>query len=137
MPSKNSEAKARENFMLDGKLSELVWTPKTEVEMSKQLFHGSNPEDMMDRFEAMQGITTKKDSVSKINNRYKCVFLRPNNDEDRALQEQFYNNPERYQVVNRSDNWTHSGDLVIFLEYFENMDVRAEQEANKVSDTQT
>ena len=129
MANNNREIKNRENLMLYGKLSELDWTPKSEEQISKDLFKGSDPDKMIDAFEESIGITVKDHSPQ--NQVYKCVDLRPFDDEDRKLLQDFYNNPEQYQVIRRSDNWTQRGDLVIFLEYFENIDVKLDKEQDK------
>ena len=125
MPS-NKEIKDREDFMLAGKLSELDWVPKSEAEIAKDLFKGIDPEKQIDAFEKQLGISLPDAPAGK--QIYKCVDLRPFDDSDRELLQKFYNNPEKYQVIHRSDNWTHRGDLVIFLEYFENMDACTDKE---------
>ena len=126
---KKADLKNRENFMLTGSLSELDWKPRTEAEVVKDLFKGSNPEQLVDAFETQLGLKKHKVEEEKTQV-YKCVFLKPcADDEDRVLLQDFYNNTKRYQVINRSDNWTQRGDLVIFLEYFENLDERTEQPA--------
>lgn len=115
--------------MLTGSLSEIDWKPRTEEEVVKDLFKGTDPEKIVDAFEAQLGL--KKHTVPEEKTQvYKCVFLKPcADDEDRALLQDFYNNTKRYQVINRNDNWTQRGDLVIFLEYFENLEERPEQPA--------
>ena len=128
MPN-NRVAKNREDFMLKGKLSELDWVPKSEEQFSRDLFSGTDPEKIMDSFEEQMGITVKETAPN--NQVYKCMDLRPFDDEDRALLQKFYNTPDQYQIIRRSDNWTQKGDLVIFLEYFENLDVKLEKEQEK------
>ena len=124
--SNNREIKKREDFMLGGKLSELEWVPKTEAQISKDLFKGSNPEDIMDAFEKQMGLVVK-DTTPK-NQVYKCMDLRPFNDEDRLLLQKFYNTPDQYQIIRRAENWTPRGELIIFLEYYEDMDVKLDKE---------
>jgi hypothetical protein len=124
---KAKDIKQRENFMLTGSLSELEWKPRTEAEVVRDLFKGTDPEKMIDAYETQLGIRQHQVAEEKTQV-YKCVFLKPcADDEDRTLLQEFYNNTKRYQVINRNDNWTQRGDLVIFLEYFENMDEREEQ----------
>jgi|GEM_PF-6850261 len=125
--SKKSTVKDREAFVLGGKLSELDWEPKTEAQISKDLFKGTDPEKMVDSFEEQLGLKHKKFDLPK--QVYKCMPLKPFDDEDRTLLQKFYNNPEQYQVIHRSDNWNMKGELTIFLEYFENMDFKEKQEA--------
>lgn len=115
--------------MLKGKLSELDWVPKSEEQISRDLFSGTDPEKIMDSFEEQMGITVKE--TAPTTQVYKCMDLRPFDDEDRALLQKFYNTPDQYQIIRRSDNWTQKGDLVIFLEYFENLDVKLEKEQEK------
>lgn len=113
--------------MLAGTLSEISWEPKSEEQISKELFKYSDPEKMMDAFEKQLGIDVKETTPRK--QAYKCVFLSPcSDDDDRLLLQKFYNTPEQYQVINRSDNWTPKGELKIFLEYFENLDARKEEQ---------
>jgi hypothetical protein len=131
--SNTRELKKRENFMLSGKLSELDWVPKSEEEIRKDLFKGSDPEKMMDAFERQMGISVK--NTEPTNQVYKCVDLRPFDDGDRELLQKFYNTPEQYQVIRRSDNWTPKGELIIFLEYFENLDVKLDKEQENLTET--
>jgi hypothetical protein len=126
MANHNKQAKDRESFMLEGKLSELDWIPKSEEQISKDLFQGSDPEKVMDAFEEQLGLTVKETAPKK--QVYKCMDLRPFDDEDRLLLQKFYNNPEQYEVIRRSENWTQRGELIIFLEYFENLDVKLDKE---------
>jgi hypothetical protein len=127
MSAKNSDIKRREDFMLSGELSELDWVPKTEEQISKDLFKFSDPDKMIDAFEKQLGIKVANTEIK--NQIYKCVALSPSTeDEDRLLLQKFYNSPEQYQVINRSDNWTNRGELKIFLEYFENLDVRNDKD---------
>lgn len=121
----NADIKKREDFMLGGRLSEIAWEPKTEEQISRDLFKGIDPNKVVDAFESQMGITVKSPKPTK--QVYKNVFLNPTDETDAELLCKFYNNPEQYQVINRSDNWTARGDLKIFLEYFENLDVRPEQ----------
>ena len=127
MATKNADIKKREDFMLGGRLSELEWEPKTEEQISRDLFKGEDPNKIVDAFEKQMGISVKEQKpVSQV---YKNVFLSPGTDEsDAALLCDFYNNPEQYHVINRSDNWTNRGELKIFLEYFENLDARKDKE---------
>ena len=125
--NKNKEIKNRENFMLSGKLSELAWEPKSEEQITKDLFKGSDPDKMIDAFEKQQGISVKDTEVR--NTVYKCIDLSPcTNEDDKALLEKFYNNPAQYQIAHRSDNWTQRGELKIFLEYYEDVDIRIAKE---------
>ena len=125
--SKNSEIKKREEFMLGGTLSELEWEPRSEEQISRDLFKGLDPDKMIDAFEKQKGITIK--DVTPRKEIYKCVFLSPcTDDDDQLLLQKFYNNPEQYRVINRSDNWTARGELKIFLEYFENLEARENRE---------
>lgn len=128
---KTREDNAREDFMLQGHSSELSWSPRSEEEINKNLFGGSDPDKMMDAYEEQLGIKVK--AVAKKNTMYKHVYLSPcsGSDEpnnDAVLLNQFYNNPDQYQVISRSDNWTPKGELKIFIEYLEDMDIRAEKE---------
>jgi hypothetical protein len=127
MPTNNTEIKKREDFMLSGSLSEMAWEPRTEAQISRDLFKGTDPEKIVDAFESQTGLLVK--NIIPTNQVYKNVFLSPCTDEEDAqLLCKFYNNPEQYQVINRSDNWTPRGELKIFLEYFENLDVRINKE---------
>ena len=112
--------------MLGGKLSELAWEPKTEEQISRDLFKGTDPEKIVDAFEEQMGLKVRNIEAPK--QVYKCVHLRPFDDEDRDLLQKFYNSPERFHVVHRSDNWNMKGELTIFLEYFENMDVKQKED---------
>lgn len=113
--------------MLKGNLSELTWTPRTEEQIEKDLFQGKNPETMIDAYEEQLGIKARE--VPKRNLLYKSVSLSPcNNDADAGLLAQFYNSPEQYVLLNRSDYWTHNGQLKIFLEYQEDMDVKRKKD---------
>jgi hypothetical protein len=129
MATKNREVAKREEFMLAGKLSELDWEPKSEEQISQALFRGTDPDKMVDAFEKQLGLDIK-DNTPK-NQVYKCVDLRPFNDEDRELLQKFYNNPAQYQLIKRTDNWTPKGDLIIFLEYIEDLDVKADKEQSE------
>jgi len=120
------EIKKREDFMLGGKLSELEWAPKTEAQVSKDLFKGTDPDALIDAFEKQMGLEVK--NTDPKNQVYKCMDLRPFNDEDRILLQKFYNTPDQYQIIRRAENWTPKGDLIIFLEYYEDMDVKLEKE---------
>lgn len=131
MANTNRQTKNREEFMLAGKLSELDWVPKTEEEISKDLFKGTDPEKIIDAFEEQIGLNVK-DTTPK-NQVYKCMDLRPFDDEDRMLLQKFYNNPEQYQIIRRSENWTQRGELVIFLEYFEDLDSKLQKEKDSVT----
>ena len=126
MSNNNKQAKNREEFMLSGKLSELDWVPKTEEQISKDLFQGTDPDKIIDAFEEQMGFPVKETAVkSQV---YKCMDLRPFDDEDRMLLQKFYNNPDQYQIIRRSENWTPRGDLIIFLEYFEDLEVKLAKE---------
>jgi hypothetical protein len=130
MPKKNIEIKNREDFMLQGTLSEVPWEPKSEEQIQKDLFKSSDPDKILDAFETQLGI--KSNNVPIPNEIYKCIFLKPCSDDEHAqLLQDLYNNSRRYRVLNRSDNWTHKGDLVMFVEYVENLDVKAELEKEK------
>jgi len=133
--SKVKEIKDRENFMLGGKLSELDWEPKTEEQVSQELFKGLDPDKIVDAFEEQTGLKTK--TVEIPNQIYKFVYLSPCTDEDDGeLLKKLYNNPKQYQICQRQDNWTPRGELKIFIEYLENIDVRLEKEAEKVEQPQ-
>ena len=117
--------------MLRGNLSELEWQPRTEEQVRAELFKGKDPEKIVDAYEVQLGLKPKE--IEKKNLLYKNVFLSPcTNDEDGELLAKFYNNPEQYHLLNRSDYWTPRGELKIFLEYHEDMDVkrRKEQQSN-------
>jgi len=119
--------KDREDFMLKGTLSELDWEPKTEEQIRVELFKGTDPDKMMDAYEEQMGIKPK--TVAKQNLVYKFVYLSPcSNDEDGALLQKFYNNPDQYIVLNRADYWTPKGEIKIFIEYHEDLDVRKKKE---------
>ena len=126
MANNNRELKKREDFMLGGKLSELDWVPKSEEQVSKDLFKGGDPEKMIDAFEKQMGISVKETTPK--NQVYKCMDIRPFDEEDRLVLQKFYNNPEQYQIIRRSENWTPRGDLIIFLEYYEDLDVKLDKE---------
>lgn len=117
----------REDFMLKGNLSELEWTPRTEDQISQDLFKGTNPDKLIDAYEEQLGLKNKPQE--KANTAYKCVFLSPCSEPaDADLLQKFYNCPDQYQVMNRSDYWTPRGELKIFLEYQENLDVKKKKD---------
>ena len=119
-----------EDFMLGGNLSEIPWKARTEKQITRDLFKNVNPDDLIDAYEKQLGISTKDKTPTKTQ-LYKCVFLSPcTSDEDRVLLQKFYNSPEKYQVLNRNDNWTPRGELNIFLEYLEYLDDEPEQDKN-------
>ena len=125
--SKQHTIKQREDFMLKGNLTNLEWEPKDEAQITKDLFKGTDPEKLMDAYEEQLGLKQKNTTPSSAV--YKCVALSPcTSDEDAALLQKFYNTPEQYSVLNRSDFWTARGELKIFLEYTENLDVRKQKE---------
>ena len=130
---RNSE-RDRENFILQGSLSELEWAPKTEEQITKELFKGSNPEMMMDAYEEQLGI--KKKTEVKKNTKYKHIVLNLSDDEHGALLDQFYNNPEQFQLLNRADYWTHTGQVKVLIEYLEDLDVRARKEKEEARKAQ-
>jgi hypothetical protein len=121
------KANANESFMLKGNLSDIAWAPRSEEEVRKDLFKGTDPEKIIDAYEEQLGLKIKEEP--KANTLYKSVFLSPCTiDQDQELLSKFYNNPDQYQVLNRSDYWTPRGELKIFLEYMENLDVKKEKE---------
>ena len=127
-PRTKSKPTEREDFMLKGNLSELDWKPRSDEEISAELFKGQDPEKMIDAYEEQLGIKAKE--APKLNLRYKNVYLSPcTNDEDAQLLVDFYNNPEQYHLLNRGEYWTPRGELKIFLEYQEDMDVRRKNES--------
>ena len=124
---KNTQVKERESFMLEGHLSELTWEPKSEEQVRKDLFKGSDPDKMVDSFEQQLGLDIK--NTTPRNQIYKCVFLSPcTSEEDQLLLQKFYNNTDQYVVAHRSDNWTQQGTLKIFLEYYEDLDIKQAKE---------
>ena len=129
-----SKAKAAEDFVLKGTISELDWKERDEEQITKELFQGSDPDKMIDAYEEQLGIKTHE--PAKKNTRYKHVMLSPStNEDDDVLLDKFFNSPDQYQVLNRADYWTNRGELKIFIEYLEDMDVRREKEARENSTT--
>ena len=129
-----SKAKAAEDFVLKGTISELDWKERDEEQITKELFKGSDPDKMIDAYEEQLGIKTHE--PTKKNTRYKHVMLSPStNEDDDVLLDKFFNSPDQYQVLNRADYWTNRGELKIFIEYLEDMDVRREKEARENSTT--
>ena len=60
--SNNKEIKDRENLMLSGHLSEIPWEPKSEQDVQRDLFKGSDPNKIIDAFERQNGISIPNNS---------------------------------------------------------------------------
>ena len=126
--------KDREDFIFKGSLSELPLDPKTEEQIETSLFKNFKPKEMIDAYERQLGITVSEPSMPKL--RYKHIMLSPGVDEEEgALLDKLMNDPELYQIVNRDKYWTPRGELKIWIEYTENLDVKKEREAKKEKTT--
>lgn len=109
--------------MFNDSLSDLPFEPRTEEEIRSQLFHGSDPEKLVDAYEEQLGIKTASAPTPrfKMNN----VMLSPGaDDDDSVLLNQLYNDQELYQIVEKSNYWTPRGEYKIFVIYSENLDVK-------------
>ena len=82
---------------------------------------------MLDAFEKAQGLEKSAPEQPKL--RYKHIMLSPGvDDEDSKLLDDLMNDPELYQIVNRTQTWTVRGEFKIFIEYTENLDVKKKRE---------
>jgi hypothetical protein len=127
---KRNVQKEREDFMFAETLSELPLVPRTTEQITHELFKGSDPEKVIDAYEQQMGI--KSNGPVRLNTRYRNIMLSPGVDEDEAkLLNDLYNDTELYQIVNRTAYWTPRGEIKLFMEYMENMDVKAEREKSK------
>ena len=117
----------REGFIFRETLSELPLEPKDEAQIQKSLFKDFDAEKMMNAYESQLGIKPKEEAAPKI--RYCSIQLSPGvDDEDQKLLSDLMNDPELYQIVNRSSYWTPRGEYKLFMEYTENLDIKASRE---------
>lgn len=115
--------KDRESFVFSDSLSELPFEPRSEEEVRKQLFHGQDPEKMVDAYEEQLGIRAPEAPMPKM--KVSNIMLSPGTDEDdAALLNQLYNDVELYQILEKSPYWTPRGEYKIFVIYSENLDVK-------------
>ena len=129
-----STLKTREDFIF-GELSELPLEPKSENE-PRSLFKDFDPDKMIDAYEHQLGIKRNAPALPKV--RYKHIMLSPGtSDEDGAILSQLMNDPELYQVINRTQYWTPRGELKLFIEYSENLDLKTERELKKEKEKAT
>ena len=117
----------RTQYVFQQELSEIDFVPRTEEEIEKSLFKTFNPEQLVDAYEKSMGL--EKPSAEQPKLRYKHIMLSPGvDDEDSQLLDTLMNDPELYQIVNRTQTWTVRGEFKIFIEYTENLDVKKKRE---------
>jgi hypothetical protein len=117
-----NKIKERESFVFQNALSDIPFEVRSEEEISKALFKGSDPEKMIDAWEAAHGIPVKETPLPKL--KVKNVMLSPGvDDEDADALNKLYNDHELYQIIEKSANWTPRGEYKIFVIYTENQDV--------------
>ena len=115
--------KDRESFVFSDSLSELPFEPRSEEQIRKQLFHGSDPEKLVDAYEEQLGIRAPETPMPKM--KVSNIMLSPGtDDDDSTLLNQLYNDTELYQVIEKSAYWTPRGEYKIFVIYSENLDVK-------------
>ena len=122
--------KDRDDFIFKETLSELPLEPKTEEDIKKQLFKGFDPDKVIDEYEAQLGV--KAAPIPTPNIKYKHIMLSPAiDDNDSECLTKLMNDPELYQIINRDRYWTPRGELKIWIEYTENLDVKKQRESAK------
>ncbi len=108
-------------------ISDLPLDPRSEEQVSKDLFKGFDPEKVVDAYEQQLGIKTIDMPIPNL--RYKHIMLSPGtNDDDDELLDQLMNDAELYHITNRLNNWTPRGELKVFIEYTENLDVKKKRQ---------
>lgn len=126
--------KDRESFVFNDSLSELPFEPRSEEEIRKSLFNGSDPEKLVDAYEEQLGIKVPSTPTPKI--KVNNVMLSPGvDDDDSVLLNQLYNDPELYQILEKSNYWTPRGEYKIFVIYTENLDVKEARAKKEKVDT--
>jgi hypothetical protein len=128
------DLKNREQFSFKESLSEMALEPKTEAELHKAIFGVEDAEKyaerMVDSYEEQLGIKVKETPLPKLKVRH--IMLSPGtDDDDSALLDGLYNDPELYQVLEKTAYWTQRGEYKLFIQYTENMDVRKSRERDK------
>ena len=125
-----SNLKERDDFIFNEVLSELPLELKGEDQIESALFKEFKPKEMIDAYERQLGISQPDAPATKL--RYKHIMLSPGVDElDAELLDKLMNDSELYQIVNRTQYWTPRGELKIFIEYTENLDLKKAREGKK------
>ena len=122
--------KEREDFIFNPTLSDIALDPKSDDDLSKEIFKTFKQEDIIDAYEKSMGIKQRTYDIPKT--RYKHIMLSPGTSEDDSeLLDQLKNDPELFQIIGEKSTWTVRGEYKIFIEYLENLDVKKAREAAK------